>query len=214
MLDVYQKIGKVQQALKPVVKEINNAFFKSKYADINVWLAELRPLLFEHNLVVLQPIVIIDAKQAIKTIIINGDDTKQQAEFTCYLREGKNIQEDGSIITYMRRYTLKSIFLGEEEDDDGNKASLLVKDKSPIPVQETKYVKKPSASWKDFVMPLGKHKGEKLGDIPMEYKDWMVDQYKADKWQSREVITAIENMLSTSSIDNIMQEVSNNIQSG
>ena len=116
------KLLALQKEIKPVVKDSTNPFFKSKYFDINSILAEIKPLLNKYSLVILQPVVIIDGKPALETMVT---DTESNETFKsqCPLPENLKPQDMGSAITYFRRYSLQSLLLLEAEDDDGNVAS-------------------------------------------------------------------------------------------
>lgn len=124
------KIRIVQSKIKPIVKDSENPYFKSKYFDINKILAELKPLLVEQELTVIQPLTTLDGKIALSTII---SYKSEKQEFTCVLPENPDPQKMGSTITYFRRYALQSLFLLEAEDDDANLAS-----QTQRPVQQTR----------------------------------------------------------------------------
>ncbi len=122
MKNLYAKLLKVQQEIKAVKKEENNPFFKSKYFDINGLLEALKPVLNANGLVVMQPLTIDNGKPAIMTIVADpesGEMTNAVALQPEYL----DPQKMGSAITYLRRYSLQSLFLLQAEDDDGNIAS-------------------------------------------------------------------------------------------
>jgi hypothetical protein len=117
------KLLKAQQEIGAIKKESNNPFFKSKYFDINAILAEVKPILNKHGLVVVQPIVIMEGKNALRTAIADTESEGLIVESLCFLPEGLDPQKTGSAITYFRRYALQSLLALEAEDDDGNVAS-------------------------------------------------------------------------------------------
>lgn len=133
------KLLKAQQEIGAIKKESNNPFFKSKYFDINAILAEVKPILNKHGLLILQPLVIIDGKNGLRTVIIDTETKKIYepststgpeyveggviTESLVLLPEGLDPQKTGSAITYFRRYALQSLLALEAEDDDGNVAS-------------------------------------------------------------------------------------------
>lgn len=129
-LTLFEKIFAIQAALDAIVKSKENPFFKSNYFDINVVIAYLRPRLKEAGLIVLQPLSHIEGKPAIRTVIVDQETGTSFADIYP-LKESKNIQDEGSIITYTRRYALVSMFLLEgEEDDDGNASAGLSETKT------------------------------------------------------------------------------------
>jgi hypothetical protein len=113
MLEVQKRIGSIK-------KDSVNPFFKSKYFDINSLLADIKPILNEAGLVVLQPLSNIDGRPALKTIITNGTE---KIEEIVTLPEVSDPQKLGSAISYLRRYALQSLLALEAEDDDANFAS-------------------------------------------------------------------------------------------
>lgn len=122
MTKLYQKLFNLQSKIGTITKDAENPFFKSKYFDINGLLAELKPLLTEEKLVILQALSNIDSKPALETTIIDVESGESKVS-TCSLPENSDPQKMGSIITYFRRYTLTSLLLLQAEDDDANNAS-------------------------------------------------------------------------------------------
>jgi hypothetical protein len=116
----FEKMLEVQKELKPIIKDSDNPFFKSKYADINAILAEVKPILTAHGLLLTQGLVIRHGKNTIKTVISDGN---QESTSEMVLSDVNDPQKLGACITYFRRYALQSLLALEAEDDDGNTAS-------------------------------------------------------------------------------------------
>ena len=119
MLAAQERIGKIS-------KDKTNPFFKSKYADINIIIEMVKPILNEEGILFMQPLSNVDGKPAITTILMHD---KESIEYTTVFpdlpkpAEGKKsnpFQDMGSAITYYRRYALISILGLEAEDTDGN----------------------------------------------------------------------------------------------
>ena len=119
-MNIYTKIGKIQQEIGKIKKDLKNPFFKSNYFDINQLLDALLPLLKEEKLTLSQPLTHINERPAIATIITDGTD---KIESVITLPDIQDPQKMGSAMTYYRRYALQSLFGLQAEDDDGNKAS-------------------------------------------------------------------------------------------
>jgi len=68
-----------------------------------------------------QPLTIKDGKQALSTLVLDGDKILLASEML--LPEIQDPQKMGSAITYYRRYALQSLFLLRAEDDDANLSS-------------------------------------------------------------------------------------------
>lgn len=108
-----------QTEIQAISKDKSNPHFKSKYADINTMLAEVKPALHKHGLYIIQPIE--DGK--VITRIIDAESGTALCESGLELSGQGNPQQRGSEITYYRRYTLQSLLALEAEDDDANAAS-------------------------------------------------------------------------------------------
>lgn len=120
----YTKLLEVQKKIKPIIKDSNNPFFKSKYADINSVLAEIRPILSECGIIVMQPTrVSTDGRNMLFTVLLDAKSGEQLGEASMLLPGIQDVQKLGAAITYLRRYELVSILALEQEDDDGSSAS-------------------------------------------------------------------------------------------
>jgi len=119
------KLLKLNKALEPIKKELENPYYQSKYADINKIIAEIRPKLVELGLVILQPLTSLpDGRPAIETIIVDTESGETFGEGKLYpLIEVADVQKAGAVITYTRRYALLSVLVLETEDDDGESAT-------------------------------------------------------------------------------------------
>ena len=117
------KLLAVQEAIKPIKKDSENPFFKSMYFDINSILAEIKPILNSHNILLTQKLTTLEGgKMGLKTTLYDtGSDEVLESE--CPLPENPDPQKMGSIITYFRRYALQSLLALEAEDDDANQAT-------------------------------------------------------------------------------------------
>lgn len=119
---MYEKLLAVQKEIGAISKDSENPFFKSKYFDINALLAQVKPILNKHGIVLLQGINAVEGKNGLNTVLVDSD-SKEKLEFNCLLPEVSDPQKMGSAITYYRRYALQSLLALEAEDDDGNTAS-------------------------------------------------------------------------------------------
>ena len=104
-----------QRKVNSIKKDGKNPHFKSTYATLTQILSEVKPILSEVGLVVLQPI-----KDGKVGCILLDESGKEIATSYIDLPTGLNPQQLGSAITYFRRYTLASLLSLEIEDDDAN----------------------------------------------------------------------------------------------
>ena len=125
-----KRLLEVKKQIGTLSKNKKNPFFKSQYLDLNDLLEHIEPLLWERELILIQPIV--DNKVISAILDAETGDTIISSELQ--LPNITDPQKLGSCITYFRRYTLKSLLAISEEDDDGNKAS------KPEPKEKAKLI--------------------------------------------------------------------------
>lgn len=116
-----EKIIAFQTKVSAVKKGKENPHFKSKYADINIYLAEIKPVLSECSLYLVQPIETVDGNMILRTIVTDGTD---KIESIMPIPQTSKIQELGAAITYLRRYAIQSLLALGAEDDDGNSVNV------------------------------------------------------------------------------------------
>ena len=124
----------VQGKLTYAVKDSNNPFFKSKYADLeSVWDA-CRSLLSENGLAVMQfPGEYYDGTMHLTTILTHKSGEWIGQDMSVPVTK-PDAQGAGSALTYMRRYALAAVVGVVQADDDGNAAS------APKPVVKAKEI--------------------------------------------------------------------------
>ena len=124
----------VQGKLTYAIKDSNNPFFKSKYADLeSVWDA-CRSLLSENGLAVMQfPGEYYDGTMHLTTILTHKSGEWIGQDMSVPVTK-PDAQGAGSALTYMRRYALAAVVGVVQADDDGNAAS------SPKPVVKAKEI--------------------------------------------------------------------------
>ena len=142
-----EALAKAQNMIQGAVKDSENPYFKSSYADLaSVWEACRKPLT-QNGLAIIQITRMIEGKLYLETILshISGESVsglypinpmrqeKDKDVATC--QEGQDVKwkpskwvaaEDpqslGSALTYARRYALAAIVGVAPEDDDGEGA--------------------------------------------------------------------------------------------
>jgi len=125
--NIYQKLHLAKQSMGKVIKNATNPHLKRNYADINSIIDTVEPILLDHGLLLIQPI--IDDK--VCTCIVDVD-TGDKVD--CYLKLPliTDAQKLGGAITYFRRYTLVSLLSLQAVDDDGHEASKAPKAKPTL----------------------------------------------------------------------------------
>jgi hypothetical protein len=122
MKNIASALVKAQLEMIAPKKGSVNPFFKNKYADLNDVLAAVVPALNNNGIVLLQPLVNIEGKNFVKTVLMHesGEVFESLAEIFC--KNTNDAQAYGSGVTYARRYSLSSIVGIGSEDDDAQKA--------------------------------------------------------------------------------------------
>ena len=109
-----------QGKVTSVKKSAKNPHFKSNYADLSSILEVINPILQECGLFVTQH----PHEDVLTTTIYHAESGEfMQSEQVLRMKDANNPQQQGSAITYARRYALASIFNLNQEDDDANAAS-------------------------------------------------------------------------------------------
>lgn len=124
MKNIAKALLEAQKEMGNAIKDSSNPFFKSKYADLNAIREACMPSLNKHGIVVLQPIVHIDGKNFVKTVLLHESGETFEGLTEIVYSKTNDAQAQGSGITYARRYGLQSIINVGAEDDDGNRASM------------------------------------------------------------------------------------------
>jgi len=127
------KIGNLSVALVAFNKEARNLAHTAKnphlnnrYTPLHDIVSEVRPLLAQHGLTVSQMPTSDAHGVGVETMLIHESGEYIANSITMPLVEQKGVnlaQVTGSVITYLRRYSLSAILgITTEDDDDGNAA--------------------------------------------------------------------------------------------
>lgn len=169
MKELLKSLANAKSEIGKMSKDNNNPFFKSKFFDINQLLEHVEPLLFKHNLVVLQPIE--DGKVITKIYHAeSGDFVSSELD----LPQISDPQKVGSAITYYRRYTLASLLAIQAEDDDGNKASQGAPTNNAQQPEKWLNITKKDGSytpeWDNILKAIGNGVVKSVADVRKHYK--------------------------------------------
>lgn len=123
MKSIAAALVKAQMEMGNAKKEAENPFFKKKYADLNSIREACIPALNKHGIAVLQPIVHVDGKNFVKTLLLHDSGEMIEGLTEIIYAKPNDAQAQGSGISYARRYGLQSLCNVGAEDDDGNHAS-------------------------------------------------------------------------------------------
>lgn len=119
-------LSKAQTEMQSAIKDSNNPFYKSKYADLSSVWEVCRPVLGKNGLCVMQCTEYMNDKFIMVTMLAHSSG--QWIKSYLPLNPAKNDSQGvGSAITYMRRYGLSAlvgVVSDDDIDDDGEAASL------------------------------------------------------------------------------------------
>jgi hypothetical protein len=128
-LKTSEEIGELAKALadarkdyKPVLKDANNPFFKSKYADLAGVIEATSDALSKNGLAVIQSPRLGLNRIAVTTLLAHSSGQWLRDDLELPMSKF-DAQGAGSAITYARRYAYQAIVGVAAEDDDGNSAS-------------------------------------------------------------------------------------------
>jgi len=122
MKQIATALLKAQSEMSNPKKGATNPFFKSKYADLNAIREAVIPILNANGISVLQPIVHVDNKNFVKTILLHESGELMESLTEIIYNKVNDAQAQGSGISYARRYSLQSFVCVGADDDDGQKA--------------------------------------------------------------------------------------------
>lgn len=123
--EISTALAKAQGQIENAIKDSNNPYFKSKYADLtSVWDA-CRKQLSENGLAVIQSPEESTAGISITTMLCHSSGQWIKSKYSMPCDSSKlTPQVIGSAITYARRYALSAMVgVAPGDDDDGNDAS-------------------------------------------------------------------------------------------
>jgi len=137
MKQIATALLKAQSEMSNPKKGATNPFFKSKYADLNAIREAVLPTLNENGISVLQPIVHVDGKNFVKTILLHESGELLDSLTEIIYNKQNDAQAQGSGISYARRYALQSFVCVGADDDDGNNATKTQNQSAPTKPKAT-----------------------------------------------------------------------------
>ncbi len=119
---LYEALSKAQSEMKLALKESENPYFKSRYANLGAFIDVSRPYLTKNGLSVHWRQEITQDGQSILVCTL-GHASGQYIESRHRVIPPKNdIQSIGSYMTYLRRYSYVALCGLSDTDDDGEAA--------------------------------------------------------------------------------------------
>ena len=101
-----------------------NPGFKNRYVSLDALLDAIKPVLFEHNLALIQTLVSEEGKVGINTAFLHASGERFDFGRLMVKAEGLDAQKIGGAITYIRRQSIQTACgISVDLDDDGHQAS-------------------------------------------------------------------------------------------
>lgn len=114
-------LAKAQGAMRGALKDADNPYFKSRYADLaSVWEACRKPLT-DNGIAVLQSPAAEGSTVRLETLLLHSSGQWVRGIATATAKDD-GPQAVGSTVTYLRRYALQSFAGVAPEDDDAEAA--------------------------------------------------------------------------------------------
>lgn len=118
-------LSKAQAEMPAAQMNATNPFLKNKYADLGSVIETARPVLAKHGLSVVQLPIGDGGRIGVETVLLHesGEWVSNELTLDAADEKGKSAaQVAGSIISYLRRYSLSAALgIYADEDTDGNK---------------------------------------------------------------------------------------------
>lgn len=167
MISHSESIAKIAAALVAISAEIENPHknatnphFRNRYADLAEIVNTARPITSKHGIAVVQSPGMEDGMLTVDTLILHTSGEWIRGRAASPLQKS-DPQGVGSATTYLRRYSLAGMLGLAQEDDDGEGAVL--RDSGAQQSQSNG-----RADPHEKLMPFGKTKGTRLGDLSPE----------------------------------------------
>lgn len=137
--ELFKSLALAQGEIENAAKNSNNPHFKSKYADLAEVLNTVRPVFSKNGLSIIQCPSFDGELVTVETTIAHdsGQWISEVAKSPCVKRDAQGI---GSVITYLRRYSLAA-FAGIAQEDDDTQSGV----GSNPPKQQPKLKEQPKA---------------------------------------------------------------------
>lgn len=170
-----------------------NPHFKSKYADLAAVRAAVLPALNKHGFAVLQYTEVFNGEIQLVTELAHKSGESRQSRYP--IAHGTP-QQQGSALTYARRYGLSAIAgIASEEDDDGNATEgLQSKEKSAHQARKDGDYGKLQAEIRAATTPeklkaWGKTEAHRIVDLPDSWRAHLREEYERRLTELEEGVT-------------------------
>jgi hypothetical protein len=178
-------LAKAQGSMTAAKMDAVNPFLKNKYADLGSIIQAARKPLSDNGLAFTQHPTMSEAAVTVTTFLAHASGEWIESEITLPLDGSKGMslaQSMGSIITYLRRYTLAAILgIYADEDTDGNESKSAKKEQPKPEEQPAQPQPSDAKPWTSEFIPLKMAQAEVSSDgthymdLPTEKLSYMAN---------------------------------------
>ncbi len=122
--EIAAALAAAQGEMKNPLKDSDNPFFKSKYADLAANIDAAKPALAKHGIACVQNAYNVDGAIAVTTRLIHASGQWIETDALMATPKDTAPQSVGTCVSYMRRYQFGPAVGLAGEDDDGNASSV------------------------------------------------------------------------------------------
>lgn len=134
-------LAKAQQEVRNPPLDSVNPHFRNRYASLGAHLDAIREPFARHGLVLMQSIGSEDGKVSVTTVVAHSSGEWMSGTVGMALPDKATAQNLGSIVTYLRRYSIGSMcLLTGEEDNDAEQDRVSRQDKPKVEASAPKAV--------------------------------------------------------------------------
>jgi uncharacterized protein (DUF3820 family) len=197
---------------RDVVADAENPFHKNSYATLGAHIAATKAIFAQYGLAIVQfPVSnsVNRGEVGVETMVIHKDGGYVSRTILMPVADGVKGQDIGSLVSYLRRYSIAAVANLATADDDAEtdrevrtipapKLIQLPKEapKAPAPKAVAPAPKAEApisapgsnsdlAKALDFILPFGKNKGSRLGDLAKNSLDWYIKEYQPKPYNGK-----------------------------
>lgn len=160
------------------IKKNKEGMHKAKYATMDEVLSCTEPALLKYGIVVLQPLSFKDGHTCVETTILHESGESITSSYPLNLTP--NNQQNGSAITYARRYSYCALLGVTADEDDDADCTVSTPYKGHTASKTLGGGVNVTGDPGELVIPVGQAdvKGKKIKDVPRERLQRDVDYWK------------------------------------
>ncbi|MFS0878303.1 ERF family protein [Solibacillus isronensis] len=124
IIELAKAMATFQSEVKQPTKDGKNPHFRSTYVTLDGVVSAITETASKHGLSFMQFPINQENKVGVKTLVMHtsGEFIESEPVFATPMKQDP--QAAGSVLTYLRRYSLSAVFgITSDEDDDGNHAT-------------------------------------------------------------------------------------------